>query len=158
VIADLPAAGTAVSGMPLSPVTGAPAPKELIKLHCSSGNAERRGRWVVPSRMDLKVTSGGIPLDFAGAATTTQTLRIDAQARNGHITLITKPGIVVDMDDVTVRSGRQGARAVGSRRPRAATGWSTSRARAARHYHGPPPRRTLWQWLRRAPRPYAMAA
>ena len=158
VIADLPAAGTAVSGMPLSPVTGAPAPKDLIKLHCSSGNAERRGRWVVPSRMDLKVTSGGITLDFGEAVITQPTLRIDAEVRSGHITLITKPGIVVDMDDVTVRSGHVKVRAPWGPDVPVLLRVDIAGSCGSGHITARPPRRTLWQWLRRAPRPYAMAA
>ena len=158
VIADLPAAGTAVAGMPLSPVTGAPPPKDLIKLHCSSGNAERRGRWVVPSRMDLKVTSGGITLDFGEAVITQPTLRIDAEVRSGHITLITKPGIVVDMDDVTVRSGHVKVRAPWGPDVPVLLRVDIAGSCGSGHITARPPRRTLWQWLRRAPRPYAMAA
>jgi hypothetical protein len=158
VIADLPTAGTAVSGMPLSAVTGAPPPKDLIKLHCSSGNAERRGRWVVPSRMDLKVTSGGITLDFGEAVITQPTLRIDAEVRSGHITLITKPGIVVDMDDVTVRSGHVKVRAPWGPDVPVLLRVDIAGSCGSGHITARPPRRTLWQWLRRAPRPYAMAA
>ena len=87
------------------------APKDLIRLHCSSGRAERRGRWVVPNRMDLKVSSGHITLDFTEAVIMQRSLHIDADVRSGHITLITKPGIVVDADDVTVRSGHVKVRA-----------------------------------------------
>ena len=132
-VADLPAAGPAVTPTSLSPVVAPSAPKDLIRLHCSSGQAERRGRWVVPSRMDLKVSSG-------------------------HITLITKPGIVVDADDVIVRSGHVKVRAP----------WGTDVPERLRidvagkcgsgHISARPPRRSFWQWLRRAPRPYAIAA
>jgi hypothetical protein len=103
IIADLPAAGTAVSPTSLSPVVALSAPKDLIRLHCSSGQAERRGRWVVPNRMDLKVSSGHITLDFTQAVITQRTLHIDADVRSGHITLVTRPGIVV-------RRGRGGNR------------------------------------------------
>src|SRR5262252_3775812 len=53
-LAVLIADGTAVSATPAS--------KDLIRLHASSGHAERRDRWIVPKRMDLKVTSGHITL------------------------------------------------------------------------------------------------
>jgi hypothetical protein len=162
-VADLPAAGTAVSPASLSPTSLSPvvapsAPKDLIRLHCSSGRAERRGRWVVPNRMDLKVSSGHITLDFTEAVIMQRMLHIDADVRSGHITLITKPGIVVDADDVTVRNGRVKVRAP----------WSTDVPELLRidvagkcgsgHISARPPRRSLWQWLRRAPRPYALAA
>src|SRR5580704_4091368 len=110
-VADLPAAGTAVSTTSLSPVVAPSAPKDLIRLHCSSGRAERRGRWVVPNRMDLKVSSGHITLHFTEAVIMQRMLHIDADVGSGHITLITKPGIVVDADDVTVRNGRVQVRA-----------------------------------------------
>ena len=162
-VADLPAAGTAVSPASLSPTSLSPvvapsAPKDLIRLHCSSGRAERRGRWVVPNRMDLKVSSGHITLDFTEAVIMQRMLHIDADVRSGHITLITKPGIVVDADDVTVRNGRVKVRAP----------WGTDVPELLRidvagkcgsgHISARPPRRSFWQWLRRAPRPYAIAA
>jgi hypothetical protein len=162
-VADLPAAGTAVSPASLSPTSLSPvvapsAPKDLIRLHCSSGQAERRGRWVVPNRMDLKVSSGHITLDFTEAVIMQRMLHIDADVRSGHITLITKPGIVVDADDVTVRNGRVKVRAP----------WGTDVPELLRidvagkcgsgHISARPPRRSFWQWLRRAPRPYAIAA
>jgi hypothetical protein len=149
-VADLPAAGTAVSPA----ATG----KDLIRLHRTSSHAERRGRWVVPKRMDLKVTSGHITLDFTEAVITQPELHIDADVRSGQITLITKPGIVVDTDDVTVRSGHVQVHAP----------WGTDVPVLLRinivgqcgsgHITARPPRRTFWQWLRRAPHRYAIAA
>ena len=86
------------------------------------------------------------------------TLHIDADVRSGHITLITTPGIAVDADDVTVRSGHVKVRAP----------WGTVVPELLRidvagkcgsgHITARPPRRSFWQWLRRAPRPYAIAA
>ena len=157
-VADLPDAGTAGAPGSLSPVVAASAPKDLIRLHCSSGRAERRGRWVVPNRMDLKVSSGHITLDFTEAVITQRALHIDAEVRSGHITLITKPGIVVDADDVSVRSGRVKVRAP----------WGTDVPELLRidvagkcgsgRIIARPPRRSFWQWLCCAPRPYAIAA
>ena len=157
-VADLPDAGTAVTPTPLSPVVAPSAPKDVIRLHCSSGQAERRGRWVVPSRMDLKVSSGHITLDFTEAVIMQRSLHIDADVRSGHITLITKPGIVVDMDEVSVRNGYAKVRAPwGDSGPAflrvTVTGTVGSGGILAR-----PPRRSFWQWLRRAPQPYATTA
>jgi hypothetical protein len=86
---------------------------------------------------------------------TGRTLEIDAQVRSGHLYLITRPGIVVDADDVTVRSGHVRVRApwdpdVPEVLRITITGRVTSGHLVAR-----PPRRSLWRWLRRAPRPYA---
>jgi len=159
VIADLPAAGTAIAAaVPLSPATRAATPKELIRLHCSSGNAERTGRWVVPSRMDLKVSSGHITLDFTQAVITQPALHIDAEVSSGHITLITKPGIVVDADDVTVRSGHVKVRAPWGLDVPVLLRIDVAGTCGSGHITARPPRRSFWQWLRRAPRPYAIAA
>lgn len=157
-VADLPAAGTAVSSAALSPAAAAPAPKDLIRLHCSSGHAERRGRWVVPNRMDLKVTSGHITLDFTEAVITRPTLHIDADVRSGYINLITKPGIVVDADDVTMRSGNVKVRAPWGTEVPVLLRIDIAGTCGSGHIIARPPRRSFWQWLRRAPRPYAIAA
>lgn len=157
-VTDLPAAGTAVSpATPLSPAAS-PAPKDVIRLHCSSGHAERQGRWVVPERMDLKVSSGHITLDFTQAVITQPVLRIDAEVRSGYITLITKPGIVVDADDVTVRSGHVHVRAPWGADVPVLLRIDIAGTCGSGHITARPPRRTFWQWLRRAPRPYAIAA
>jgi len=149
-VADLPAAGTAVSP--------AAAGKDLIRLHRTSSHAERRGRWIVPKRMDLKVTSGHITLDFTEAVITEPTLHIDADVRSGHITLITKPGIVVDADDVSVRSGHVRVHAPWGTGVPVLLRIDIAGACGSGHITARPPRRTFWQWLRRAPRRYAMAA
>jgi DUF1707 SHOCT-like domain len=157
VIADLPAAGTAAAPTALSPAAAAPAAKDVIRLHVTSGHAKREGQWVVPSRMDLSATSGRIRVDFTQALITKPTLHIHADVTSGHITLITKPGIVVDADDVIVTSGRVKVLApwgpdVPARLRIDVAGSCGSGRIVAR-----PPRRSLRQWLRRAPRPYAIA-
>ena len=137
----------------------APAPpKELVKIHVSSGHSKRVGRWTVPSRMDLDVGSGHVLVDFTQAVITQPTLHIDAEVRSGRIILVTKPGIAVDLDDVSVRSGSVKVRAPwGDRVPAflrvTVAGTCGSGAIVAR-----PRRRSLWQWLRRAPRPYELTA
>ncbi len=157
-VADLPAAGTAVTPTALTSAAAATAPKDLIRLHCSSGHAERRGRWAVPKRMDLKVSSGHITLDFTEAVITQPALHIDAEVRSGHIILITKPGIVVDADDVTVRSGHVKVRAPWGTEVPALLRIDIAGTCGSGHITARPPRRSFWQWLRRAPRQYAIAA
>ncbi len=157
-ITDLPRTGTA-----LSPAGGvlaasdAPAAKDLIRIHVSSGSGKRDGRWVVPARMDLKATSGSIVLDFTEAVITSPTLHIDGEVRSGSITLITKPGIVVDMDDVSVRSGSAKVKAPWGEVP-ALLRIDVSGSCGSGSIIARPPRRTFWEWLRRAPRRYAIAA
>jgi hypothetical protein len=55
-VSDLPA----VPDLP----TGAPAakPKDLVRIDCRSGSARRDGRWMVPRRMQVQVTSGSVTL------------------------------------------------------------------------------------------------
>jgi Domain of unknown function (DUF1707) len=157
-VSDLPATGTAVSPVTAASPATAPQPKELIRLHVSSGHAGRDGRWVVPSRMDLKATSGHITLDFTQAQITQPTLHIDAEVRSGHITLVTKPGIVVDADDVSVRSGHIKVREPWGSQVPVLLRINIAGTCGSGHILARPPRRTFWQWLRRAPYSYAIAA
>jgi len=104
------------------------------------------------------VSSGSIKLDFREAVITQPTLHIDAEVHSGHITLITKPGIVVDMDDVTVRSGHARVRAPWGSDGPVLLRIDVTGSCGSGHITARPPRRTFWQWLRRAPRPYAAIA
>ena len=107
------------TGSVASPAT-APQPraKEVARIDIRSGHVQRVDRWVVPQRMEVKVTSGHVMLDFTQAVITQPTLKLDIDVRSGHVKLMTKPGIVVDADDVAIRSGHvKVARAVGFRRP-----------------------------------------
>jgi hypothetical protein len=154
---DLPAVG----GLPAVPATTSVmpvAPREVAVIDCRSGNTTREGRWVVPKRMEIQVTSGNVRLDFTEAAISQPTLAIDAQVRSGNLLIVTKPGIVVDTDDVAVRSGNVRVKVPwGSEVPVllriAVSGKVGSGNIVAR-----PPRRTFWQWLRRQPMPYAITA
>jgi hypothetical protein len=163
-VADLPAAGTALAPLPgplaaAAPGGVAPAPaKELMKIHCSSGHSERVGRWTVPARMELKVTSGHIRVDLTDAVITQPTLHIDAEVRSGHIILMTRPGIAVDLDDVSVRSGHVKVRAPWGDSAPVFLRVTVAGTCGSGHIVARPPRRSFWQWLRRAPLPYAIAA
>ena len=84
----------------------APKPKEVIRIYRTSGWAKQEGRWLVPQRIEVRVNSGHVKLDFTEAVITQPLLRIDAKVGSGGLKLLTKPGIVVDADDVAVRSGR----------------------------------------------------
>ena len=163
-VADLPAAGTALAPLPgplaalLPGGTGHAPAKELIKIHTASGHSVRVGRWTVPAQMDLKVTSGHIKVDFTEAVITQPTLHIDAEVRSGHILLITKPGIAVELDDVSVRSGHVKVRAPWGESAPTVLRVTVAGTCGSGHILARPPRRSFWQWLRRAPRPYAIGA
>ncbi len=108
--------------------------------------------------MDLKVTSGHIKVDFTEAVITQPTLHIDAEVRSGHILLVTRPGIAVDLDDVSVRSGHVKVRAPWGDSVPVFLRVTVAGKCGSGHILARPPRRSFWQWLRRAPVPYAIAA
>ena len=150
-VADLPAAG---------PVVSAPAPrvKDVVRIDCGSGDAKREGRWVVPQRIEARVRSGRLKLDFTQAVITQRSVQLDAEVRSGHIILITKPGIVVDTDDVALRSGHVKVRAPWGPDVPELLRIEVSGTVGSGHFVARPPYRTLWQWLTRQPRPYEIAA
>jgi hypothetical protein len=151
-VADLPAAGSAVS-----PAT-APQAKEVARIDTRSGHVKRVERWVVPQRMEVKVTSGHVLLDFTQAVITQPTLKLDVDVRSGHVKLLTRPGIVVDADDVAVRSGHVRVKAPwGSEVPVQLRIEVTGKVGSG-HLVARPPFRNFWQWLTRQPKPYMIAA
>jgi hypothetical protein len=59
---DLPVApGFAMDGP-------APKPKDVVHIDCHSGNVKRDGHWVVPQRLEVRVTSGNVTLDFTAGS------------------------------------------------------------------------------------------
>jgi len=139
----------------LPAVRGAPtAPRELARIDCRSSVTRRDGRWVLPRRMEIEVHSGHVTLDFTDAVINQPSLEIDAEVHSGTLTLITRPGITVDTDDVAVSSGTVKVRAPWDPAAPAilrvqVTGKVGSGSITAR-----PPRRSFWDWLRRRPRRY----
>jgi hypothetical protein len=152
-ISDLPASGSVAS----APAT-APKPKEVARIDCTSGHVRRVDRWVVPQRMEVKVTSGHVMLDFTQAIIAQPTLQLNIEVRSGHVVLRTKPGIVVDADDVAIRSGHVKVRAPwGLDVPVRLRIEVTGKVGSGHFVAGPRPR-TFWQWLTRQPQQYAIAA
>ena len=147
---DLPAAGGAV-GAAVS------EPKDMIRLECRSGSAKREGRWVVPRRIEVRVTSGEVKLDFTEAIVAQPLLQIDAEVSSGRLLLVTKPGIMVDADDVAVRSGEVKVRAPWGPDVPVTLRLEVSGKVGSGSIKARPPRRSFWQWLMRRPRPYALA-
>jgi hypothetical protein len=145
---DLPVAGSQPIGMAL------PEAKELVRIDCGAGTAIRDGQWVVPQRLEVRVTSGSVKLDLTKAIITNPVLTLDAEVVSGSLLILTKPGIEVDADDVAVRSG------VVRVRPHRAPGTAVVlRIQVSGNVtngslHARPPRRTFWQWLLRRPVAY----
>jgi hypothetical protein len=162
-LADLPAAGAALAAITRAPLPPAPA-KDLVKIRCSSSSSERVGRWTVPARIEVRAHAGAVKLDFTEAVITQPTLHIEADLHSSTLTLVTRPGIAVEPDEIAAHAG-----AVKISEP-----WGDSvptwmritiggTCRSSVIKAGPPtpprpPRRTFWQWLRRAPRPRAITA
>jgi Domain of unknown function (DUF1707) len=151
-VADLPATGSAVS--PAMPLLA----KDVVRIDTRSGHVKRVDRWVVPQRMEVKVTSGHVLLDFTQAVITQPTLKLNVEVSSGHIRLLTRPGIVVDADEVAIRSGHVRVKAPwGSEVPVQLHVEVTGKVGSG-HLVAQPRNRNFWQWLTRQPRPYAITA
>jgi hypothetical protein len=150
-ISDLPASGSVAS----VPAT-APKPREVARIDCTSGHVRRVDRWVVPQRMEVKVTSGHVMLDFTDAIITQPTLQLNIEVRSGHVVLRTKPGIVVDADDVAIRSGQVKVRAPWGPDVPVRLRIEVTGKVGSGHFVAGPKARTFWQWLTRQPPQYAI--
>jgi hypothetical protein len=160
--ADLPATpGTAL--MPPVSATVSVTPKELGRITANGSSTRREGPWVVPKELDITVRGGAVTLDFTEAVITQPLLRITAEIRGGTLRLITRPGIVVDTDDIALHGGSVKLPPPDAGVPVQLRIEIEGEVRGSAIIAGPPspprrPRRTFWQWLRRAPRPPAIAA
>jgi hypothetical protein len=131
-----------------------PQAKDLVRIDQRFGDVTRAGRWVVPRRMEIRLTAGDVKLDFTEAVITEDTLQIEVDLGiGGDLTLVTRPGIAVDTDGLTGRLGDVKVRSVAD--PHAPV---TLRVELAGRIRGGgivarPPRRTFWEWLLRRPRP-----
>ena len=153
-VADLPADGS----VPSAPALQAPRAKDVVRLDTRSGHTVKNGRWIVPQRIEARVHSGHLRLDFTEAVITQRSLQLEAEVRSGHVILITKPGIVVDTDDVVVRSGHVRVRAPWGPDVPEVLRIEVSGKVSSGHFIARPKYRTFWQWLTRQPRPYQIAA
>jgi hypothetical protein len=97
--ADLPAG---VGGPPRT----AAQPKDLVRIDQAYGEVTRTGRWTVPRRMEIRLVVGKVKLDFSEAAITEPEVHVDIQIEgSGEVVVITRPGIFVDTDDLTLGFG-----------------------------------------------------
>lgn len=155
-VADLPVHGGPVA-VP-APAAAAVRAKDVVRIDTRSGHVKRVDRWVVPQRMEVKVTSGSVLLDFTQAEITQPVLKLDVDVRSGHIRLLTRPGIVVDSDDVVIRSGHVRVKAPWGPDVPAQLHIEVTGKVGSGHLVARPRRRNLWQWLTRQPMPYAITA
>jgi Domain of unknown function (DUF1707) len=147
---DLPASGQA-------PAMPAPA-KGVVRLETRSGNLSRAGRWAVPRRIEARVTSGNIKLDFTEAAIAHSRVDIEAEVRSGNLLIITKPGIAVDTDDVLIRSGNVKVKTPWGHQVPVTLQITVTGRVGSGNIVARPPRRSFWDWLMRRPRRYAITS
>jgi DUF1707 SHOCT-like domain len=140
---DLPAAQRLVAGAP------AQVPKNVVRIDRHSGSAKRDGRWLVPARIEVRVSTGSVTLDFTEAVIAQPTLQIDADLHSGTLKLVTKPGIVVDADDVVVRTGSVKVQAPWDPDVPVILRIQVSGTVGVGSITARPPRRRFWQWLTR---------
>jgi hypothetical protein len=151
---DLPAAPQSAGQVQAADLSREGA-KQLVKIDCGSGSARRDGQWLVPQRMEVNVASGSVKLDMTKAVMSSPTLQLDIHVRSGSLLLVTRPGIVVDIDDVTVRSGSAGVKTHRTQGVPVVLRVQVSGQVASGSFKARPPRRTFWQWLLRRPLQYA---
>jgi hypothetical protein len=130
--------------------------KDLVRIEQRFGDVSRTGRWVVPKRMEIRLTAGDAKIDFTQAVITHDTLHIDLNlGLGGDLLLITRPGIVVDADEVSASMGEIKIKHTGGPHdPVVLRVVLTGRVRGGSDLRVRPPRRTFWQWLRRRPLQY----
>lgn len=148
--ADLPSAAASVG-------TAGAAAKDLVRIEqVHSGPILRQGRWVVPRRMELEVTYCAVTLDFTEAVITHDTLRIDLAMTGRTLTLVTRPGVVVDTDGLRLAHSRVEHRRAAAHRD---TPVVLRVELVGQKVHGRvvvrPARRTFGQWLLRRPLPFS---
>ncbi|MFG2911859.1 DUF1707 domain-containing protein [Kitasatospora sp. NPDC048298] len=97
--ADLPAVSVSADGV-VAEV------KDVLRIDQRWSRVRREGRWVVPRRLELSVEWCDVTLDFTQAVITQDTLRIDLEMEGKTLTLITRPGIVVDSDGLALEFSR----------------------------------------------------
>jgi Domain of unknown function (DUF1707) len=141
-----------VSDLPASRGAAVDRVKDVARIDVSRGSTHRDGRWVVPQRIAVKIRSGSVKLDFTEALVSWPTVQIDADVSHGNLTIITKPGIVVETGEVAIHGGN--VRVIA---PRGAAAASTLRIDVTGSVKGGnikarPAAVSFWSWLRRAPR------
>ena len=132
-----------------APGAPVPEPKDLARVECHGSSVKRDGRWLVPQRMEVRVTGGSVTLDFTEAVILQPSLLIHADVRESRLTLVTKPGVVVDTDEVATEGSYLKVRAPWGPVVPVILRIQVSGQVSGGHITARPARRTTWQWLRR---------
>jgi hypothetical protein len=96
-------------------------------------------------------------LDFTRAVISQPVLEIEVKVSTGHMRIITRPGIAVDVGEIAIRSGHARVLAPWGDVPVQLRIDVTGEVRSG-HVLARPRQRSFWQWLRRAPQPWAITS
>ena len=127
-------------------------PKEVVRLDYQGGSGARRGRWIVPRRLEIRAVGGAVKLDFSDAMMTGPILDIQAEVRGGRL---------CSSNSVGHRGGRRwrgGAWRTGQDAPRTRAQQNPAplRVNVSAEADGGivivRPHRKLWPWVQRRPR------
>lgn len=151
-VSELTALTTDLPAVSASNGTAVAEVKDVLQINAvHSGAVKREGRWVVPRRLELVTAWCDVTLDFTEAVITQDTLRIDMSTAGKKLTLITKPGIVVDAGALGLVHSKIKIRQA----PDHGTPITLRVELVGTTMHGRvvvrPPRRTFGQWLLRKP-------
>lgn len=134
----------------LLPSPNPPAqPRDLVRISCTASSAGRTGSWVVPREMEISAVGGSVKLDFTEAVITQPTLRINASVQGGNLILVTKPGIEVDAENVSLVAGMVRVRPPADPQRPAILRIEVSGRNFGGNIIARRPRRSFWQWLLR---------
>lgn len=70
----------------------------LTELRVTMGSIERRGAWIVPEHLDVRVMWGSCELDLRDAKLSPGLTTIDVQITMGNVEIIVPPGMTVNLD------------------------------------------------------------
>ena len=108
--------------------------------------------------MEVRVTGASVTLDFTEAVILQPSLLIDADVSASRLTLVTKPGVVVDTEEVAPEDSYLKVRAHGGPDVPVILRIQVSGRVSGGHITARPPRRTFWPWRRRHPQPHGPAS
>ncbi|MGY5124213.1 DUF1707 SHOCT-like domain-containing protein [Streptomyces nigrescens] len=126
--------------------------KDVLRIDQRFSTVERVGCWVVPRRLELAAEWCEVTLDFTQAVITQDTLRIDVDMRGKTLTLVTRPGIVVDADALRLEHSTVKIRQAPSSETPITLRVELVGKKSFGRVVVRSPRRTFGQWLLRKPR------
>src|SRR5580693_3908328 len=77
--------------------------EEVVRIDQKGGSVQRTGQWMVPQRLELRLSWCDVTLDFTEAVIVEDTLLVEMNMRGGALVMVTRPGVVADTGSLTVR-------------------------------------------------------